>query len=119
VGGAMSEICAAVLKLQGTYVDVTNISTERARSLLFDKATVIVNVANYAFTLSGKPEQLAVYGEKLHDLFQRIEARMLSPAPVEIIGALSAKTVKKAHRLLEANETKGKKLVMLMDEEMQ
>ena len=116
VGGAMSEHCAAVLKVQGTYVDVTYLATEPARSLLFDKATVIVNVANYAFTLSGKPEQIAVYGEKLQALFQRIEAHILTPAPVEIIGVLSAETVKKAHRLLEANETKGKKLVMLMDE---
>ncbi|HLO79845.1 MAG TPA: NADP-dependent oxidoreductase [Chitinophagaceae bacterium] len=115
VGGATSELCAAVIKVQGIYVDVTRLATEAARSLLFDKATMVMNIANYAFAVFGRPEQLTSYGEKLQWLFQRIESNQLSPAAVEIVGNLSAETVKKAHQMLEANETKGKKLVMIMD----
>jgi NADPH:quinone reductase-like Zn-dependent oxidoreductase len=114
VGGPTSELCAAVIKVQGIYVDVTHMSTEAARNLLFDKATMVMNVANYAFAVFGSPEQWAGYGEKLQLLFQRIESNQLTPASLEIIGNLSAKTVKKAHQMLESNETKGKKLVMTL-----
>ncbi|ULQ51333.1 NADP-dependent oxidoreductase [Flavihumibacter fluvii] len=115
VGGTMAELCAAILKVQGTYVDVTYLATEAARSLLFDKATVILNVANYANALCGKPAQLAVYGEKLRALFQRVEANLIKPPLVEIVGNLSDETVKRGHQLLEANGAKGKKLVMLVE----
>ncbi len=47
----------------------------------------------------------------------RLLNRIISPAPVSIIGGLSVQTVVQAHTLLEENNTKGKKLVMVVDEE--
>jgi hypothetical protein len=36
----------------------------------------------------------------------------LTPPPVQVVGDLTVDTVKRAHQLLETNQSKGKKLVM-------
>lgn len=115
VGGYMSEVCAELLKIHGIYMDVTFLSTIKAREILFNKATTILNVANYAYTLSGNMADTSVYGKNLTSLFQKVESRTLLPAEVEIIGNLNVETVRLAHQKLENNQTKGKKLVMLLE----
>jgi NADPH:quinone reductase len=113
VGGSMSEVCANVLRINGIYADVAFLGTEAAKETLFDKAATILNIANYAHTLTGNRNDLSVYGKNLDLLFQKIEAGTLKPAPLQIVGELGTEAVKKAHLMLEANETKGKKLVMV------
>jgi len=117
VGGRMAEICAHLLAIHGVYADITNLSTEKSRELLFNKAATIVNIANYAHALTGDVKDAAIYGKNLTELFNKITNRIISPAPVSIIGGLSVQTVVQAHALLEENNTKGKKLVMVVDEE--
>lgn len=112
VGGAMSETCAEIVAIFGTYVDVTFLSTPKAREILFDKATTLLNVANYAPSLGAGPEKYAYYGKALQELFELVDKTILTPTEVKVVGNLSVACVQKAHLLMEQNETKGKKLVM-------
>lgn len=111
VGGYMSEVCAELIDVFGTYVDVAFLGTEKAKELLFDKATTIVNVANYAMASKG-PGHFEDYGKMLTDLFNRLEKGLIAPPEIDVIGALHIETAQMAHRILENNETKGRKLVM-------
>ncbi len=110
VGGYLSEICAELINVYGTYVDVTSLPTEKARELLFDKATTVIHVANYAHAF--RKDSLHYYGKTLKELFDRIERHELTPPAIHIVGNLSVETVQKAHLLMESNQTKGKKLLM-------
>lgn len=116
VGGKMSEVCAKLVSVYGTYVDVTFLATETAKELLFDKATQIVNIANYAQTFTKGVDKLSYYGKELKELFYKIESAEITPTSINVIGNLSVETVKKAHLLLEENKTFGKKLVMTIQE---
>jgi NADPH:quinone reductase-like Zn-dependent oxidoreductase len=115
VGGTMSELCSQVIRVNGVFADVTFLTTGKAREQLFDKATTIVNIANYAYSLTGDPADTAYYGRKLHELFAWIGQQTIPAPPVAVVGALSAETVKAAHHMLENNMTAGKKLVMIVD----
>jgi NADPH:quinone reductase-like Zn-dependent oxidoreductase len=115
VGNKMSEVCAELLDVFGTYFDVTFRATPKARELLFGKAATIANIANYASALRQETGKLAYYGNTLNELFEKINSNIISPAEINIVGNLSVETVQKAHLLMENNETKGKKLVMTME----
>ncbi len=112
VGGAMSEISAAVIKVAGVYADITFLATDAARELLFDKACTVVNISNYAYGLDGPNRDLAYYGDALGRLCGLLETGALSPTPIEIVGGLSAETAARAHEMLENNLARGRKLVM-------
>lgn len=112
VGGNMSETCAELIDIFGTYVDITFLATVKAKETLFDKATQIINVANYAPTLKENSENLEYYGKMLKELFNKIEKDIISPTAIKTVGSLSVETVKKAHQLMENNQVRGKKLVM-------
>jgi len=112
VGGKMSEICAELINVYGTYVDVTFLTTQKAREVLFGKATVVINVANYAHTFKKEEKNLSYYGKTLKELFYKIENKEITPSSINVIGNLSVGTVRKAHQIMEQNETKGKKLIM-------
>ncbi|MCZ4244522.1 quinone oxidoreductase family protein [Pedobacter punctiformis] len=112
VGDESSEIAAAVLKVNGVYADITFLSTQKTRELLFDKGASILNISNYSFTLKNNLEW---YGETLNELKKLIEGNKLDTAAINIVGHFSLNTVKQAHNLMENNLTKGKKLVMTID----
>lgn len=113
VGGTMSEISATLLNVHGTYVDVTFQATANAKEMLFDKATTIINVANYAYALTGKRQNISFYGSMLTVLFDKITQQLIAPPAIHILGPLEVGTVKKAHQLMEENKTMGKKLIMI------
>lgn len=115
VGGKMSEICAELVDVFGTYVDVTFLATDNAKELLFSKATTIINIANYAPSLKSGPEKFDYYGRNLKALFEKIDSNIISPTEINIVGDFSVETVQKAHLLMENNQTKGKKLIMTME----
>lgn len=115
VGGKMSDVCATLVSVYGTYVDVTFLATDTARALLFDKATQIINIANYAQSLTKEEDRLSYYGRELNELFRKIEDREITPTSINIIGNLSVETVRRAHLLLEENKTNGKKLIMTIE----
>jgi NADPH:quinone reductase-like Zn-dependent oxidoreductase len=112
VGGRLSEVCSEVVNINGCYADIANLATHIAREQLFDKGITIINISNYAYSLSRQPSHLKYYGEKLTLLMNLIEEKKLTPPPVHIVGDLTIDTVKTAHFLLETNQSKGKKLVM-------
>jgi NADPH:quinone reductase len=112
VGGKMSEISAEIIKIEGVYTDITFLTTEAARELLFNKATTVLNIANYAYGLDGIGDGLNFYRDNLNFLRDKIESGELAATPIEVVGNLSVETVAKAHDLLEKNLTRGKKLVM-------
>lgn len=109
VGGRMAELCSEVLAMNGIYVDVTALSTEIARSKLFDKGAQIINVANYTPALFG---QFGYYGVKLGEIAKMIESKQISPPSLIVLEGLSASAVSKGHELMEQNRTGGAKVVL-------
>ncbi|MGO4292451.1 NADP-dependent oxidoreductase [Chitinophaga sp. RAB17] len=109
VGGHLSELCADVLLTNGIYQDVTALSTPAARETLFNKGTVIMNISNYAYSLT---RQLRYYGDSLRQITAMLEKGILTPSPVYVTGMLSVETVQQSHDLLERNQSRGRKLVM-------
>jgi NADPH2:quinone reductase len=114
VVGKIAEIAARVLKVNGTYLDVTFLSTQETREILFDKGAVIINISGYAYALDNN---LAWYGETLKQITDLIEHSKIEAPAINIIGTLSVETVQEAHRLMEGNHIYGKKLVMTLKPE--
>ena len=109
VGGKVSELCAELLITNGTYVDITALTTAKAREALFDKGASILNISNFAYALNGDKDY---YGNNLQQIAGLLESGVISPPQVDLVGELGIATVEKAHRILESNLSKGKKLVM-------
>ncbi len=109
VGGQMSETGAALLATNGIYQDVTALTTAAARETLFNKGAVIMNISNYAYSLTGN---FKYYGDGLRQITTLLETGALLPSPVWITGGFSVDTVQQSHQLLELNQSKGRKLVM-------
>ncbi|SHF22373.1 NADP-dependent oxidoreductase [Chryseobacterium vrystaatense] len=109
VGNYMSEITADVLKINGTYVDVTALITRDAHETLFNKGTVIMNISNYSYSMNKEYEY---YKGNLEEISKLIENGIISPPNYKTIGDLSLNTVLKAHSLLKNNQTQGHKLIM-------
>lgn len=109
VGAGISEIAAEALKVNGTYLDITFLGTEKTREILFDKGAVVLNISNYAYALKNN---LDWYGQTLSTLSGLIEAGEIIPPAINIVGELSVKTVQDAHLLMENNQTQGKKIIM-------
>ena len=112
VGGQMSLICAEVIITNGTYADVTALTTASAREGLFHKGAVIVNISNYAYSLE---KNYSYYGESLNEFMKLMKHLSLTPPAILNVGLLAVETVKRAHQILEDNLTKGRKLVMQID----
>ncbi|MBC9932295.1 quinone oxidoreductase family protein [Chitinophaga qingshengii] len=111
-GGSISETAAEVLGLNKGYADITFLGTPRTRELLFDKGAHILNISNYAYAVAGRT---AWYGENLRELTTLLNDGAIAPPAVQVVGSFSADTVKKAHTMMENNQTYGRKLVMTMD----
>ncbi|MCS4305040.1 NADP-dependent oxidoreductase [Chryseobacterium sp. BIGb0232] len=109
VGNYMSEVTAEVLKINGTYVDVTALVTHEAHELLFNKGTLIMNISNYTY---GMVKQYDYYRNSLEEITELIENGSIVPSQHKIIGTLSLETVLKAHSMLKNNQTQGHKLIM-------
>jgi NADPH2:quinone reductase len=109
VGGAISEVAARVLKINGSYLDVTFLGTPKTRDALFDSACKIYNIAAYAYGANGN---FSWYGATLSLLADLIEINDITAPDINIIGDLSEETVQKAHHLMETNYLFGKKIVM-------
>ncbi|UHO37454.1 NADP-dependent oxidoreductase [Chryseobacterium capnotolerans] len=109
VGNYMAEITAEVLKINGTYVDVTALVTQKAHELLFNKGTVMMNISNYSYSMV---KQYDYYKNSLDEIAQLIENSIIIPSQYKIIGNLSLETVLEAHSILKNNQTQGHKLIM-------
>lgn len=109
VGAAISEVGAEALKLNGTYADVTALSTEKARSSLFNKGATVINISNYAYSLY---HQYDWYGKNLKRIADMIDVGVIKAPPVRVFKGLSIESVTEAHHILEENGTLGHKLVM-------
>lgn len=109
VGNYMSEVTAEVLKINGTYVDVTALVTKDAHETLFNKGTLIMNISNYTYGMIKKYEY---YKNSLLTIKELIENEMILPPLHKVIGNLSLDTVLQAHSILKNNQTQGHKLIM-------
>lgn len=109
VGNYMSEVTAEVLKINGTYVDVTALVTKDAHEALFNKGTMIMNISNYAY---GKIKKYDYYKNSLFEIKKLIENETIPPPQYKIVGNLSLDTVMQAHSILKNNQTQGHKLIM-------
>lgn len=111
VGGPISETAAEVLKIGGTYADITFLGTNKSRSTIFNKSATLQNIAIYANALTEDNSLRSKFGEKLNFLAGLFEADALKPLPVLEVGDFSVEAVQKGHTILESNAAKGK-LVM-------
>ncbi|CAD0224050.1 NADP-dependent oxidoreductase [Chryseobacterium sp. JV274] len=109
VGNYMSEVTAEVLKINGTYVDVTALVTKDAHETLFNKGTLIMNISNYTYGMIKKYEY---YKNSLLEIKKLIENETILPPQHKVIGNLSLDTVLQAHSILKNNQTQGHKLIM-------
>lgn len=109
VGNEIGEIAARLLKSNGTFLDVTALSTVESREILFNKGAVIMNISNYVYSAD---KNYAYYKNGLLELVRLIENELVPPPNIEIMGQLNTETVVKAHERLRLNKTKGKKLIM-------
>lgn len=109
VGNEIGEIAARLLKSNGTFLDVTALSTEESREILFNKGAVIMNISNYVYSAD---KNYAYYKNGLLELVRLIENESVTPPNIEIMGQLNTETVIKGHERLRLNKTKGKKLIM-------
>ncbi|RQO41486.1 NADP-dependent oxidoreductase [Chryseobacterium sp. KBW03] len=109
VGNYMSEVTAEVLKINGTYVDVTALVTKDAHETLFNKGSMIMNISNYTYGMIKKYEY---YKNSLLEIKSLIETGTITPPQHKIIGNLSLETVLQAHSILKNNQTQGHKLIM-------
>lgn len=109
VGNYMAERTADLLKINGTYVDVTALTSQESREMLFNKGNIIMNISNYAHGLS---KNYGYYKNSLNEISRLIENKMIQPPQYKTIGDLSLETVLRAHSLLKNNQTQGNKLIM-------
>lgn len=109
VGNYMSEVTAKVLKINGTYVDVTALVTKDAHEILFNKGSLMMNISNYTYGMIKKYEY---YKNSLLKIKELIENETILPPQHKLIGNLSLDTVLQAHSLLKNNQTQGHKLIM-------
>lgn len=109
VGNKIAGVVAKLLKINGTYLDVTNFSTPESRNILFSRGATIHNISNYAY---GLEKRYDYYKNGLTELAQLLENKIITPPNVSIIGELSTRTVVKALWVLRENKTYGKKLIM-------
>ncbi|WP_276834420.1 zinc-binding dehydrogenase, partial [Chryseobacterium cucumeris] len=109
VGNYMSEVIAEVLKINGTYVDVTALVTRDAHETLFNKGTMIMNISNYMYGMVKKYEY---YKNSLLTIKTLIENGTILPPQYRTVGNLSLDTVLQAHSILKNNQTQGHKLIM-------
>ncbi len=109
VGNSMSEVTAEVLKINGTYVDVTALVTKDAHEMLFNKGTLIMNISNYTYGMIKKYEY---YKNSLLEIKRLIENGTILPPQHKLVGNLSLDTVLQAHSILKNNQTQGHKLIM-------
>ncbi|WP_160139282.1 NADP-dependent oxidoreductase [Chryseobacterium sp. c4a] len=109
VGNYMAEVTAEILKINGTYVDVTALVTKKAHELLFNKGTVIMNISNYAYSMIKKYDY---YKNSLEEIAALIERGSMIPSQYKVMGNLSLETVLQAHSILKNNQTQGHKLIM-------
>lgn len=109
VGNYMAEVTAEVLKINGTYLDVTALVTKDAHKTLFNKGTLIMNISNYTYGMVKKYEY---YKNSLLTIKTLIENGTILPPQYKTVGNLSLDTVLNAHSLLKNNQTQGHKLIM-------
>jgi len=109
VGGRIAESAARLLKINGTYLDVTALLTADARETLFHIGASILNISNYAYAAE---KNYGYYKTGLAELARLLNEGYISPPAIELLGPLGVDTAEKAHDILRRNKTKGKKLVM-------
>ncbi|MBB2147638.1 zinc-binding dehydrogenase [Pedobacter sp. LMG 31462] len=109
VGGEMSELCAQVIRVNGSYADVTAFETAKARSDFFDKGAVVYHISNYAHSLSNN---FKWYGAQLSRIAEMIGSNRITVPPILVLESFSTQSVADAHQILEENRTNGKKIVM-------
>ncbi len=112
VGEKMSEISAKLLKIGGTYVDVTFFGTEDFREILFDKAATIFCVANYAYGADSSMHHH--YHEKLAIISRMVEKGELRAPTLLVKRGLSKAVIDECHHLIDDNQTAGKKIVITL-----
>ncbi|WP_316823146.1 NADP-dependent oxidoreductase [Pedobacter gandavensis] len=109
VGGEMSELCASLIRVNGSYADVTALGTSKALSDFFDKGATVYHISNYAYALFNHYKW---YGDQLGRIAGMLENQEITAPPLLVFDSFTIQSVAEAHQILEENRTNGKKIVM-------
>jgi NADPH:quinone reductase-like Zn-dependent oxidoreductase len=111
VGGRMLSACCALLAVDGNLASVTEAPGREDIDLLFDRNASFHFIGANAYSLVDDRTAWRKYRELLDGFARDFDAGTLVPPPIDVVGALSVETVRRAHDLLERGAVQGK-LVM-------
>lgn len=122
VGGDMKRLCFDAVAAEGRVVSIVEEPAgfpldlwDEATSPLMVRSASFHFVQHGALALLGPPAAWPLYGRRLAALAALYAEGALRPPRVEVVGALSADTARRAHTLLEGGHVRGK-LVMEVGE---
>jgi NADPH2:quinone reductase len=118
VGGALKRLCFQVTAPGGRVVSIVEERPGFALDL-WDEATspLITRSIGFHFVqlgaraIHGSPASLALYGKELSALAEQVARGALPLPPIEVLGELSAETVRRAHLLLDARRGGAKRVM--------
>ena len=119
VGGRMKELCFAITDFNGHIVSVLPEETDfpipiwGRKSPLFGKSQSMHFVYVGAPASSSEAKDWVIYKTRLDHLRQLFDRGALAKPKVEVIGPLSAETVRRGHERLEGGHTHGKLVLSL------
>ncbi|HEX6120649.1 MAG TPA: NADP-dependent oxidoreductase [Dongiaceae bacterium] len=115
VGGAMTHLTCDAVGIQGDVVSIVNGPMDQSHGaavadedILFDKSAAFHFELCSALAYQDPAGHHTVYAGQLRELATLIDGGKIAVPPVTDLGALSAATVREAHRRLECGHTIGK-----------
>ena len=118
VGQALKQLCFEVAAPGGRVVSIVEEPPgfaldlwDESRSPLVTRSLGFHFVQLGARALHGEPASWALYGQELTALAKQVAAGTLPLPPIEVVGALGAPTVQRAHHLLDARKGGAKRVM--------
>ena len=108
VGGGMLARCCGLLGTNGHLASVTEAPTADSFELLFAKNASFHPIGANAYSLSDDRGMWIAYRTMLDQLARGFDEGTLAPPQVNVVGPLSADSVRRGHALLEAGGVQGK-----------
>jgi len=108
VGGVMLARCCELLGTNGHLASVTEAPNADSFELLFARNASFHPIGANAYSLSGDRGAWSAYRTMLDQLARGFDDGTLAPPQVDVVGPLSADSVRRGHALLEAGGVQGK-----------
>jgi NADPH:quinone reductase-like Zn-dependent oxidoreductase len=108
VGGGMLASCCQLLAMNGNLASATEAPSPESFEFLFEKNASFHPIGANAYSLSDDRRTWTAYRTMLDRLALAFDEKTLAAPQVNVVGTLSAETVRRGHALLEAGGVQGK-----------